>query len=97
MNTLQRAVIWTDGETIDAETMRNSILIPPKSLQEGRDILDRPIENGVPLEELMAEVARHYLSRAFEHTKNKTKAAELLGLGSYQTFTNWVEKYGKED
>ena len=51
----------------------------------------------MPLEELMAEVARHYLSRAFEHTKNKTKAAELLGLGSYQTFTNWVEKYGKED
>jgi transcriptional regulator with PAS, ATPase and Fis domain len=97
LNTLQRAVIWTDGKTIDAETMRNSILIQPKSLQEGRDILDRPIEKGVPLEELMAEVARHYLSRAFEHTKNKTKAAELLGLGSYQTFTNWVEKYGKDD
>lgn len=97
LNTLQRAVIWTDGETIDAETIRNAILISPKSQQEGNDILDRPIENGVQLEELMAEVARHYLTRAFEHTKNKTKAAELLGLGSYQTFTNWVEKYGKGD
>ena len=95
LNTLYRAVIWTDGETIEAETMRNAILVPPKSQSEGSDILDRPIENGVPLEELMAKVARHYLSRAFEHTKNKTKAAELLGLGSYQTFTNWVEKYGK--
>ena len=27
---------------------------------------------------------------------NKTRAAELLGLPSYQTFSNWVKKYGLE-
>ena len=25
---------------------------------------------------------------------NKTAAAELLGLSSYQTLTNWIAKYG---
>tara|TARA_B100001123_G_C14977263_1_gene894118 strand:- start:467 stop:631 length:165 start_codon:yes stop_codon:yes gene_type:complete len=25
---------------------------------------------------------------------NKTAAAELLGLSSYQTLTNWMAKYG---
>ena len=45
----------------------------------------------------MAEVARHYLKRALDHThNNKTRAAELLGMGSYQTLSNWIEKYGIE-
>jgi DNA-binding protein Fis len=28
---------------------------------------------------------------------NKTRAAELIGLPSYQTFTNWMTKYGIVD
>ena len=27
---------------------------------------------------------------------NKTEAARLLGLPSYQTLTNWLKKYGLE-
>jgi transcriptional regulator with PAS, ATPase and Fis domain len=43
----------------------------------------------------MAETARHYLNRALgEAHGNKTEAARLLGLSSYQTLTNWMEKYG---
>ena len=45
----------------------------------------------------MEKVASHYLSRALEETNNnKTRAAELLGLGTYQTLSNWIEKYGLE-
>ena len=41
------------------------------------------------------ELAQHYLERALEEAEgNKTKAAELVGLPSYQTFTNWMGKYG---
>ena len=29
-----------------------------------------------------------------EATNNKTRAAELVGLASYQTFTNWLSKHG---
>ena len=58
------------------------------------DILDRDISNGVDLERLVAEVALHYLNAAYEATNgNQTKAAELVGLSSYQTFKNWQKKY----
>ena len=44
--------------------------------------------------DLLTEVARHYLGRAMDEAhRNKTKAAELLGLPSYQTLTNWLGKY----
>ena len=58
-------------------------------------ILDRPLGKGLRLQDLLADVARHYLVRALEETRgNKTRAARLVGLASYQTFTNWSKKYG---
>jgi len=58
-------------------------------------ILDRPIEDGIDLPEIMGDVASHYIGRALMRCGgNKTKAAKLLGLNSYQTLTNWIEKYG---
>lgn len=58
------------------------------------NILGRPIEGGIDLQGIMAEVARHYMNRAVEHTNgNKTEAAKMLGLASYQTLTNWMKKY----
>ena len=97
VNTLQRAVIWADGESIGLEDVRDAILSPP-SAKSTNGVMDRPIDAGVQLEALMATVARHYLRKALNHTKgNKTRAADLLGLGSYQTLTNWLEKYGVEN
>lgn len=95
LNTLQRASACSDDETISAEAMRDAILMaqPAKPGQEG--ILDRPIADGVELEEVLATVARHYIERALAHShNNKTQAATLLGLGSYQTLTNWMKRYG---
>jgi transcriptional regulator with PAS, ATPase and Fis domain len=95
LNTLQRATVWSDDEVINLEAMKAAILVPPKGQKGAGDILDRPIEGGVSLDALMAEVARHYLKRALEHTQsNKSQAADLLGLGSYQTLTNWMKRYG---
>jgi len=94
VNTLQRATVWSDDDVIGLEAMREAILDSPK-LARGGDILGRAIDEGVQLESLMSQVAHHYLKRALEHTHgNKTRAAELLGIGSYQTLTNWMEKYG---
>jgi transcriptional regulator with PAS, ATPase and Fis domain len=43
----------------------------------------------------IAVLAKTYIETALEETNgNKTKAAKLLGLPSYQTLNNWMQKYG---
>ncbi len=94
LNTLQRATVWSDENLIGADAMREAILVAPKFDQNEENVLNRPIDNGISLERLMGTVASHYIKRALAHTNNnKTRAAELLGIGSYQTLTNWIEKY----
>jgi transcriptional regulator with GAF, ATPase, and Fis domain len=94
-NTLQRAAVWSDGEVIDADDIREALL--PLESRAGRndEILDRPLGQGFDLKDLIGTIARHYLHRAMETTHgNKTRAAELVGLPNYQTLTNWLERYG---
>lgn len=92
LNTLFRAAIWTVGEIIEVEDMREALL-PEFSMQEDI-ILNRPLGERLNLPELMTQVARHYLHRAMAEAQgNKTQAAKLLGLPSYQTLTNWLVKY----
>jgi DNA-binding NtrC family response regulator len=58
-------------------------------------ILGRPLGDGLELPGLLATVARHYLERALEESGgNKTRAARLVGLPSYQTLSNWMKRYG---
>jgi hypothetical protein len=41
---------------------------------------------------------RSYLQRAMDEARgSKTKAAEFVGLPSYQTLTNWLSKYESAD
>ncbi len=96
-NTLQRASLWSEGENIGPEVVKRALLAVPTSGRHNDAILDRDIEHGVRLDDLMSEVARHYLQRALAQTKgNKTKAAALLGFKSYQTLTNWLARYRVE-
>jgi transcriptional regulator with PAS, ATPase and Fis domain len=94
-NTIRRAAIWSDGETIGAEEIKESLL--PTSHRKGQEVLGQPLDDGLKLPEIMAKVAKHYLERAYKETGgNKTKAADLLGLPNYQTFSNWIDKYGAQ-
>jgi transcriptional regulator with AAA-type ATPase domain len=55
------------------------------------DLLEQPLGDGFDLRALRARVTEHYLQRALEEAGgNKTKAAKLVGLANYQTFTNWL-------
>ncbi len=93
VNTLQRAVIWSEGDLIEADDARDALLQVRTTVEQS--VLDRPLGKGLDLQAVIAEVARHYLERAMnEADGNKTKAAELVGLPSYQTLTNWIERYG---
>jgi DNA-binding NtrC family response regulator len=96
LNTLRRAAIWCEGETITSEDIRDSLL--PFGTENHLEILNRPLGDGLNLQELMANVARHYLTRALDETHgNKVKASKLLGFPNYQTFTNWYKKYMAKD
>jgi len=93
LNTLLRAAVWSEGDTIQHEDVRGAMLPEFSSTQEG--ILDRPLGDGLNLNEILSSVARHYLGRAIEEAHgNKTEAAQLLGLPSYQTLANWLKRYG---
>lgn len=70
----------------------------PELSTPDNDILDRPLGHGLNLQVLMTTVARHYLQRAMDEAHgNKTAAAQLVGLPSYQTLTNWLKKYQVEN
>jgi transcriptional regulator with PAS, ATPase and Fis domain len=95
LNTLRRAAIWSDGMVISSEDVREALL--PAAIPARQDLLGRPLGGGFNLAELLKEVARHYLRRGMDEAQgNKTKAAELVGLPSYQTLTNWLAKYDVE-
>ena len=91
-NTLLRAMIWSSSKSITADDVRSAI--SPNSVHKEAEILNRTLGDGFSLQEVMSLVATHYLKRALEESRgNKTAAASLVGLGSYQTLTNWLEKY----
>ena len=90
-NTLRRAMVWTDGDTLRRRDIEDALLPAFEKRNEG--ILNRPLDGGFSLENLLGEVARHYIQRAEEESKNRTEAAKRLGFSSRQTFDNWKEKH----
>jgi DNA-binding NtrC family response regulator len=93
LNTLRRAAIWSDGAAISSEDVREALL--PAVVPDRLDVLRRPLGGGFNLQDLLKEIARNYLRRAMDEAHgSKTKAAELVGLPSYQTLTNWLDRYG---
>ncbi len=96
-NTLTRAAVWSVEKTIDEKDIREALL-PIMASGKSKDlILNQPLDDGIDLPEIMKTVAVHYLKRGLLETRgNKTRAAEILGLPSYQTLTNWLKKYGLE-
>jgi transcriptional regulator with PAS, ATPase and Fis domain len=93
LNALRRAAVWTEAATITVRDAREALLSPRGSVPGG--ILNRELGPPFSLPDLVAEVETHYLRRAIEEANgSKTKAAELVGLASYQTLTNWLKRRG---
>lgn len=94
-NTLTRAAVWSSGSTLSLEDIQDSLLEPPPDTGHVETILGHPVSHGVDLSKVLADVARHYLHRALRESRgNRSEAARRLGLGSYQTFNNWLKRYG---
>ncbi|RJP27764.1 MAG: AAA family ATPase [Candidatus Omnitrophota bacterium] len=97
-NALSRAVIWSPGDTIQTEDIQEALL-PVSEKQNGNGmILNRNLGEGLKIGDILGMVSQHYLKRALaEANGNKTLAAKLVGLPNYQTFSNWMKKYGVEN
>ena len=90
--TIDRLALWSSHAAITADDVREELLKTVRT--DAADLRGRPLGNGLDLPDLMAELARHYLERALaEANGNKTRAAALIGLPSYQTLTNWLSRY----
>lgn len=93
-STLLRAALWCPGDLIAAHDIEQALFKQPQSQA---NVLSLDVSQGIDLQEVIAEVAGHYLRQALKLTgNNKTRAASLLGLKSQQTLSNWMDKYGIE-
>ena len=96
-NTLTRAAVWSVEEELGEEDIREALLPVITRDKVGDYILNHPLEEGINLPKIMKMVAVHYLERGLKTSHgNKTRAAKILGLPSYQTLTNWLKKYDLE-
>ncbi|MHC1698740.1 MAG: sigma-54 interaction domain-containing protein [Geobacteraceae bacterium] len=95
-NTIYRAAVWSPGEDITDKDIRE--ILTPLASPTTDNVPVRSLGTGVNLPEILANITREYLALALKESGgNKAKATKLLGLPNYQTFTNWLEKYGVKE
>jgi len=93
LNTLRRAAIWSDKATVSKDDIRDALSPLPVKSQYSQ--IDQPLGNEFNLLEVLNNIEANYLKKALQEAhENKTRAAELLGLSSYQTLTNRMKKVG---
>lgn len=93
-STLLRAALWCQGDLITANDIEQALFKMP---QEEADLLAMDVSQGIDIQRIISSVAGRYLRKALTLTgNNKTRAANLLGLKSQQTLSNWMDRYGIE-
>ena len=68
------------------------------SVQMDTEILNRPFSENFSLENVLDEVARHYIERARERTGDRiTRTAKLLGYDHYQVLSRKIRSLESAD
>jgi DNA-binding NtrC family response regulator len=92
-NVLVQAAVMAEGDTLD----RQDLVAAVGAMGAGPDanVLEQPLGDGFDLDEHLKAIQRHYLRRAMEQARGvKTRAAELLGLASYQALDAQLKRLG---
>ena len=90
-NTLLRAFAWSQSPEISTKDIEESLIVRPG---DSKNIMGLPFSPDFDIRKLLAEVVRHYFTRALKQSgQKKSAAAKLVGLPNYQTFDNWAKKY----
>lgn len=92
-NSLVEAAVMASGDTIGVGDIKAAIADVPG--QKTNNVADRQLGDGFCLQEFLEDIQRQYLQRAMEEAGGvKTKAAELLGIPSYQTLDAQLKRLG---
>ena len=92
-NILLRSALHSKGPKIRKEEIEDALQLLP--VRDDYQILNRTIDEGFDLEEVLNQVSHHYIDRAKKQTGgNLSKAAKSLGFKNYQTLSNRIEKLG---
>ena len=95
---LTRMIVLSENEIISESDAIGSVFVNNNLEKDSKEILNRTLEKGIDLNSIFSEVARHYIPRALDIAEgNKKRAAELLGMQSQQTLTNWMQRYLEVD
>jgi DNA-binding NtrC family response regulator len=93
-NILVRAIVHSDSNQISKVDIEDALSISPVP-DDPTTILEKPLGQSFSLNDLLDQVARHYINRAGEATnKNRGKASKLLGFNNYQTLSKRMDKLG---
>jgi transcriptional regulator with PAS, ATPase and Fis domain len=91
-SSLTRASVWSRGETVTEEEMREALLERPA---KAGDLLGRSLDNTFDIHSLIKELKRHYIKKAMAETGGSLKkSADKLRLNSYQTLSKWMADTG---
>lgn len=92
-NTLNRAVLWSESNTISAADLQSSVLSAGRKQSSQSEFF-------VPgdIQQYIDNIKKDAVELALEYSRNnKSKAAEALGLKSHQTLSGWMTKLGIEE
>jgi len=90
-STLTRACLWAGAQKISSQILAN-VMFEKVSIQT--DLMNRQFGNSFNIQELIDDLVRKYIVKAMEESNDKKKkAAELLGLKSYQVLDSWIKKH----
>lgn len=76
---IKQAAIWTDSPIIDTSSLQPYMQKNATLKGEGSHPLLPPLEDVTNLENVLGEIKKEYLARAYERTGTQEKAARLLG------------------
>jgi len=93
--TLRRAAVLADGE-IQVEDLEASLIAPSRKVREDSKNSSHEVVLGArSLQEVLDDQARQIiLNTLSQNDGNKSKTADILGISSYQTLTNWMKRLG---
>lgn len=90
-STLLRAALWSKKSVISEHDIASSLFERPIKKDSYTEIR---FSEGFSIQSVIDDLASKYIKKALVVSGDqKTKAAKLLGLSSYQTLDNWMKKY----